>query len=377
MLAGPNGAGKSTLYEAVIKPKIKAPFINADLIQRDELKNPSMESAYQAAEIAEQRRREHLEQKKSFVSESTFSHPSKLSLIHDAKNAGFAVVLYHVNVRTPDLSVMRVSHRNATGGHNVPEDKIRERYERNQPLIREAVKAADRAFVYDNSRRNRAPELALAFKKGQVIHASENVPAWCRSLYSQELKKFSLSRLNPAASSFLEIKEIAGKDANVRIPNPNIKNYSGQIVGESSLHYLQRKSDGELVAHFKSVFDKPLKMGQTATISYSGRHQATALPPSEKVAEKPVKTSFEEAKEAAQKVGLKGSFPAPDKSYSGVIIAETGLHVVQKVTDSTATIHTKQNLRRTPKVGENLEIRYKNGFAKHINKVSQSKGIKR
>lgn len=41
VLAGPNGAGKSTLYQTVIAPKIDAPFINADLIQKAELQDQS------------------------------------------------------------------------------------------------------------------------------------------------------------------------------------------------------------------------------------------------------------------------------------------------------------------------------------------------
>ena len=76
MLAGPNGAGKTTFHELVIRPRIKALFINADLIQREELGDPSMAAAYRAAAIAESRRRQALEKGIRFVSESRFSHPS-------------------------------------------------------------------------------------------------------------------------------------------------------------------------------------------------------------------------------------------------------------------------------------------------------------
>lgn len=194
MLAGPNGAGKSTLYETRVKPMVPprfAPFINADLIQRDELGDPSMQASYQAAQIAESRRRGYLAEGRSFVSESTFSHESKLALIDEARASGFRVVMYHVNVRSADLSVMRVARRTAEGGHNVPEDKIRERYARNQALIREAVLRADRAFIYDNSTRNQPPDLSLVFKDGHVIQATERIAAWARELYAQELALFS------------------------------------------------------------------------------------------------------------------------------------------------------------------------------------------
>ena len=37
LLAGPNGAGKSTLYQTRVAPAFVGPFVNADIIQRDEL----------------------------------------------------------------------------------------------------------------------------------------------------------------------------------------------------------------------------------------------------------------------------------------------------------------------------------------------------
>lgn len=191
LLAGPNGAGKSTLYEIAIGPRIKAPFINADLIQRQELRDPSMAAAYRAADIAEGRRQQALQRRISFVSESTFSHPSKLALVDDARRAGFRVVIYHVNVRRPELSVSRVSQRVGEGGHDVPEEKIRERYERNQPLIRDAVLRADYAFVFDNSVLNTAPVRLLAFAQGRLTSTAVELPAWALALYADALAAFA------------------------------------------------------------------------------------------------------------------------------------------------------------------------------------------
>ena len=109
-----------------------------------------MQAAYSAAKIAEQRRRFYLAHQQSMISESTFSHPSKLTLIKEAKQAGFRIMLYHICVRSPNLSVARVAERVKEGGHPVPETKIRSRYVRNQNLIQHAVHYADKAFIYDN-----------------------------------------------------------------------------------------------------------------------------------------------------------------------------------------------------------------------------------
>lgn len=187
LLAGPNGAGKSTLYETRIAPSFGAPFINADLIQRGELGAPSPEAAYRALEIAAKRREEHLAQGKSFATETVFSHPSKLELVNRAKAAGFTVILFHVGVDKADLSVERVRERVVEGGHPVPEQKIRERYDRNGPLIREAMLLSSRGFVFDNSRLNEPPERIMAFTDGRVTFVKPVLPAWTLETYRQDL----------------------------------------------------------------------------------------------------------------------------------------------------------------------------------------------
>ncbi|MEL7030600.1 MAG: zeta toxin family protein, partial [Pseudomonadota bacterium] len=111
VIAGPNGAGKSTLYNLVLKPRLAAPFVNADDIQREELGDDRPQAAYEAAKIATDRRAALIADRATFATESVFSHPSKLELIEQAKEAGFRIALYHLSLETPDLSVARVNAR--------------------------------------------------------------------------------------------------------------------------------------------------------------------------------------------------------------------------------------------------------------------------
>ena len=187
VLAGPNGAGKSTLFATRIESFFSGPFINPDLIQRDELRDPSPEAAYRASEIAAERRAEYLAAGRDFVTETVFSHPSKLALINEAKDRGFSVRVMHVGVEFPDISVLRVKGRVKEGGHAVPEAKIRERYERSAPLIRAAVLKADRGFVYDNSRIGILPRLCLTFHGGVLYRAAGGLPGWITGLYGPDL----------------------------------------------------------------------------------------------------------------------------------------------------------------------------------------------
>ncbi|WP_447970004.1 zeta toxin family protein [Nitrospira sp. M1] len=101
VIAGPNGAGKTTFYKTHLAPLTAAPFINADDIQRNELTDQSVEAAYQAAAIAEYRRDQHLAARQSFITETVFSHPSKLVLIQHAKEQGFETRVFMWESKTP------------------------------------------------------------------------------------------------------------------------------------------------------------------------------------------------------------------------------------------------------------------------------------
>ena len=188
VIAGPNGAGKSTLYQTRVAPSFAGPFINADIIQSDELCDPSPATSYEAANIASSRRADCLARGRDFVTETVFSHPSKLELIDQARNRGFTVIVMHVGVDTPDLSVARVGTRVEEGGHIVPEDKIRARYMRGAPLIRAAVLKADRGLVFDNSRLNEPPSHCLTFANGRLAFALPRLPDWIRSVYETDLE---------------------------------------------------------------------------------------------------------------------------------------------------------------------------------------------
>lgn len=184
LLAGPNGVGKSTLYALRIKPMTGAPFINADEIRVARAAAGEHVDGYEAAALAAAERKTCLEDGVSFVTETVFSHPSKLDLIERARTIGFRVVLYHLNVETVEIALARVRWRAYQGGHDVPEDKIRARYARNQALIRDAALQVERALVYDSSRAYAPPRWLLTLRHGHVVEAVADLPAWAQALYA-------------------------------------------------------------------------------------------------------------------------------------------------------------------------------------------------
>lgn len=152
MVVGPNGSGKTTFVTEFLALELPGQaFVNADEIAKTRWPADSDAHAYEAARIAAETRAHLIAEGRSFIAETVFSHPSKLDLIRSAQEAGYQVVL-HVMIVPEELAVRRVAYRVQAGGHDVPEQKIRERYRRLWRLVARGISAADRAVVYDNSR---------------------------------------------------------------------------------------------------------------------------------------------------------------------------------------------------------------------------------
>ena len=274
VIAGPNGAGKSTLYADKLAKKYPGvEFVNADLLAHKHFGHPAVteQESKVGQQLAEARRSQLMAERKSFIFESTFSHPSKLDELHQAKADGYRIAVYHVNVRSPEISVYRVASRVQKGGHDVPEQKTRERFVRNQPLIREAVLMADAGQVFDNSKVATPHTLAIAFDRGTVSRVNGSVPVWARELYGKELDRLTPEQVNMPAVSFADASSKAqqaiGADTRTFIAR-NDGRYSGPIVAESSMHVVQQIGARSAVAHFKSRLDLVPALGQQVSIIY-------------------------------------------------------------------------------------------------------------
>ena len=173
LVVGPNGAGKSTFVRFTLAREVSASvFVNADEIARREWPDDPVGHSYDAAARAAATRRRLIEQHRPFIAETVFSHPSKLTLIDDARAAGYYVAL-HVLMVPVQLAVARVQARVAAGGHDVPTEKITARYQRLWDLVADAVDIADTASFWDNARWD-GPALVAFFEDGFIV----GEPSW-------------------------------------------------------------------------------------------------------------------------------------------------------------------------------------------------------
>lgn len=89
---------------------------------------PVLIDSYFAAFIAEFLRLKMLNIVEAFTVETVMSDESELEYIRLAKSMGYRIYLYFVSTKDVEINIGRVRFRVETGGHDVPEAKIRKRY---------------------------------------------------------------------------------------------------------------------------------------------------------------------------------------------------------------------------------------------------------
>lgn len=181
-LAAPNGAGKSSFYSTYLKQS-RLPFINADRISLQ-----TGVSAYKAAELADEIRRGLVEQQQSFIFETVFSDPvgAKLQFLKETEAKGYGVVLIFIGIDSPQISEARVAMRVSKGGHDVPSNKIAERYSRTMRNLQRAFTEIHNIRVYDNSDLERPYRLVASTDEGRQLVVHPPTPAWLKPLLPTE-----------------------------------------------------------------------------------------------------------------------------------------------------------------------------------------------
>ena len=176
VIAGPNGAGKSTFFTEVLEPATHLQFVNADRIAERRWPGDEFAHAYDASEAAAAERARRIEARESFVTETVFSHPSKIELLRAAIAAGYLVSLEVIAVPV-ELAVARVRSRVAIGGHDVPETKVREPHARLWTHVAKTIAIVQEAHVYANTSAADAFRLVATFRFGHLV-GDPDWPTW-------------------------------------------------------------------------------------------------------------------------------------------------------------------------------------------------------
>jgi predicted ABC-type ATPase len=143
IVGGPNGAGKTTFASAYlsIDREITA-FVNADEISRD-LAALNLSEAVRnvrAARAMLERIEELIASGTDLVVETTLASLTYAQKIPAWQQSGYHVALIYLRLASPEQSVDRVRKRVAAGGHGMPEQVIRRRFDKSLRYLEDYYK---------------------------------------------------------------------------------------------------------------------------------------------------------------------------------------------------------------------------------------------
>lgn len=198
MLAGVNGAGKSSLLGAMLAAD-GVPWFNPDSFTRRlvGLGWPQGKANEAAWHEGVARLRAAIADDHDFAFETTLGGNTIPALLRQAA-ACHEVSIWFCGLADVGLHLQRVARRVASGGHDIPEAKIRERFDTSRLNLVDLLPRLARLHVYDNSRPARAdgsvePRLVLEYGRGRVLHPASveqmrQVPDWARAIVAAALR---------------------------------------------------------------------------------------------------------------------------------------------------------------------------------------------
>lgn len=130
IVAGPNGAGKTTFARNHLNLEVRGlTYLNADAIaERLSPGEPAL-ADLQAGRLMLAEMDRLANDGRSFSFETTLSGRSYLRRIRRWRAAGFHVTMMFLSLPSADRAIARVRRRVLLGGHHVPDDVVRRRYD--------------------------------------------------------------------------------------------------------------------------------------------------------------------------------------------------------------------------------------------------------
>jgi len=201
VLAGTNGAGKSSLMGAMLLRQ-GVEYFNPDLAAQHILSaNPgiSQEQANSAAWHEGKRLLERaIAEKLDFAFETTLGGKTIATLLDKALTDGLEVRIWYVGLDSVERHLARVRSRVAQGGHDIPSERIQERYVQSRLNLIRLLPRLTELLLFDNSveadlRAGTAlePKLLLHIvRRGKIrdICKLNDVPEWAKPILATALK---------------------------------------------------------------------------------------------------------------------------------------------------------------------------------------------
>jgi len=153
IISGCNGSGKTTASYTLLPEMFEcSEFVNSDEFAKS-LSPFKPEAAYISASRYMLMKTQYLfGKRKDFSIETTLATRSLLKTIAKAQEQGYFVTVIYFWLNSPELALERVRARVAAGGHDVPEETIRRRYQTGlEYFFKDYMPLADQWLLADNS----------------------------------------------------------------------------------------------------------------------------------------------------------------------------------------------------------------------------------
>lgn len=130
IISGCNGAGKTTASYSLLPEMLNCTqFVNSDEFAKGLSPFNPEKASIQASRYMLMKIRYLLKRYQDFAVETTLATRTLLKTVRMAQDAGYTVTLIYFWLKSPELAVERVHARVEAGGHNIPEETIRRRYQ--------------------------------------------------------------------------------------------------------------------------------------------------------------------------------------------------------------------------------------------------------
>ena len=177
-LAGPNGAGKSTVGPPLLKETLGVvQFVDADLIAAGLSAFAPETAALTAGKLMRRRLAELAANRTSFAFETTLAGRAYARWLTDLVATGYKFHMVFLSLPDGDFAVERVRDRVQGGGHAVPEETIRRRFNaglRNFFVLYRPL--AHSWHLYDNS--GAPPPVLIAAGRGKEVSRVQDTTTW-------------------------------------------------------------------------------------------------------------------------------------------------------------------------------------------------------
>jgi predicted ABC-type ATPase len=199
VLAGVNGSGKSSIGGAAITAR-GVYYYNPDTAAQELRKiHPNMTQAIansHAWTLGKEMLEKAINKRETYAFETTLGGNTMTSLLIQAAKNGLRVKLWYAGLESVEHNLARVQARVANGGHDIPKEDIRKRWDSSRRNLIQLLPHLHSLRLYDNSMEADPklgnppqPKLLLHLEAGKVVGPEDltGAPEWAKPIIAGAL----------------------------------------------------------------------------------------------------------------------------------------------------------------------------------------------